>query len=67
MEAIKVGAAKRINHSRGEVGIAVQGAFLRSRPADGEGIPRKCGMYSPEPGEGGMGKPSGGLAVVERP
>ena len=28
---------------------------------------RKAGVYPPEPGEGGMGKPSGGLAVVERP
>jgi REP element-mobilizing transposase RayT len=66
MESIKDAATKRINRSRGETGTLMQPRFF-DRALRTVGVQREGRVYSFEPGEGRVGKPAGGLAVVKRP
>jgi hypothetical protein len=76
MEAIKDGATKRINRSRRETGTLgsqekpqrnAKGAYLcATRSAHCGGVQLKGRVYSLESREGRVGKPGGGVALVER-
>ena len=45
---------------------AFPGPVFRPRAADGQGVPREAGLYSPQPGGAGPGRAARGLGMVER-